>query len=74
MKVSELIEALQCFPQDLIVITEGYEDGYDTIKEIKTLNISANSSNHWWNGEFIKNDNPFLGTDAVFLFSRKRTS
>ncbi len=70
MNVSELIESLQVFPKDCLVITDGYEDGYDTIKEIKSLTIVPNPETNWWNGEFVNNVAP-SGREAVYLFARK---
>jgi hypothetical protein len=42
MTVSELIQKLQTLPQDALVITEGYEDRYDTIKKISLKTIKEN--------------------------------
>ena len=55
MKVSELIIKLQSMPQDATVVVRGYENGYDCIKDVKTLLVQKNKSNNWWDGYF---DNP----------------
>ena len=34
MTVFELIHQLQTMPPDALVVSEGYEDGYDSIKEV----------------------------------------
>ena len=74
MKVKELIEKLQWFDPEQIVVTDGYETGYD---EIKDVYIKSGLSywpklgdKHWYDGEYqevrsldIKSDN----ISAVYL-------
>jgi len=38
MKVKELIELLQKFDPEDIVIVDGYETGYDEVKEVHLIN------------------------------------
>ena len=33
MKIADLIRILQTYPQDLRVVVDGYEDGYDDLVE-----------------------------------------
>jgi hypothetical protein len=42
MTVSELIQHLQTMPPDALVVSEGYEDGYDSIKEISVIAVEEN--------------------------------
>ena len=52
MLVGELIEALRKYPEDLRVVVNGYEEGYDdlTPERIFTAKISLNTGKHEWEG------------------------
>jgi hypothetical protein len=66
MTVAELIEKLKQMPQKALVITEGYEDGYDTIKKISIISVEENPQKEWYLGKYIdskKSD----AQKAVFL-------
>ena len=73
MQVSALIELLKAMPMDSIVITEGYENGYDSIKEVNELYIERNPETNWWDGEYIKDESQ-SGTKAVYLYARNRNA
>lgn len=66
MTVAELIEKLKTFPQDALVVTEGYEDGYDTFKKISLIAIEINPKKDWWVGQYMDSENPNV-QQAVFL-------
>ena len=66
MTVAELIEKLKTFPQDALVVTEGYEDGYDTFKKISLIAIEINPKKDWWVGQYMDSENP-NAQQAVFL-------
>ncbi|MVN22384.1 hypothetical protein [Mucilaginibacter arboris] len=66
MTVSQLIQKLQTLPQDALVITEGYEDGYDTIKKISLISIEENPKKEWYLGNYIDGEGA-KATQAVFL-------
>ena len=44
MTVKELINLLTTMPQDALVVTEGYEDGYDTVKKVSVIAVEENST------------------------------
>jgi hypothetical protein len=66
MTVAELIKQLQMLPPDGLVIAEGYEDGYDTIKKVLIIPIEENQKKEWYVGKYIDSDNPDALV-AVFL-------
>ena len=37
MTVQQLIEILKTYPADALVVTEGYEDGYEPIKKVEFI-------------------------------------
>lgn len=48
--ISDLIEALSHFPQDLLVITPGYEGGYKEIKSLESQEILLDINDAWYYG------------------------
>ena len=48
--VADLVEALMQFPQDLLVITPGYEGGYKEIKCLESREILLNVNDAWYYG------------------------
>ena len=53
MTVKELMELLGKYPDDLRVVVNGYEDGYDDIspKRIFTTKIQLDAGTHDWEGQ-----------------------
>jgi len=66
MTVAELITQLQSLPPDVLVVTEGYEDGYDTIKKVSIIPIEENPKKEWYVGKYTNGDEPDA-LRAVFL-------
>jgi len=66
MTVNELIKILTTMPQDALVVTEGYEDGYDTIKKISVIDVEENPEKDWWVGKYTDATSD-IATKAVFL-------
>ena len=77
MNVKELIEKLGEYPQDMRVVVQGYEDGYDdlTRSQIGSRKIALNTGKHSWEG--MHGDAPWPGeeenrdaelVDAVTLY------
>lgn len=58
MTVAELIEKLKQMPQKALVITEGYEDGYDTIKKVSKISVEENPKKEWYLGKYIDSKKP----------------
>ena len=68
MTVKELIEKLKSFPPDALVVTEGYEEGYDTIKKASTLKVEENPQKKWYVGEYTDSDKP-NAIQVVYLYA-----
>lgn len=53
MTVKELVELLEKYPEDLRVVVNGYEDGYDDIlpERISTRKIELDAGAHDWEGK-----------------------
>jgi len=66
MKIKELIEKLQQFDPELMVMVDGYEDGYDDpiVGPVKKLKLNENAE--WYNGkyEWSKTDE---GVEALLI-------
>ena len=53
MTVKELVELLEKYPDNLRVVVNGYEDGYDDIlpERISTTKIELDAGKHDWEGQ-----------------------
>ena len=53
MTVKELMKLLEKYPDDLRVVVNGYEDGYDDItpERISTTRIQLDAGTHDWEGQ-----------------------
>ena len=68
MTVAELIDVLNAYPQDMLVLVDGYEEGYDDIHEARIAchDIALYASIHSWNGEHLHaEDGPKGGVSIV---------
>ena len=54
MKVKELIKFLETYDPEMRVVVDGYESGYDEVKEAIQIGISKpnTKSDKHWEGEF----------------------
>ena len=52
MTVGQLVELLQGYPQDIRVVVNGYEDGYDDLspEQVSAVRIALNTGKHDWEG------------------------
>ena len=71
MNVKELINILATMPQEALIVTEGYEDGYDTIKKVSIINVEENPLKEWYVGKYVDttSDNSM---NVVFLNSETK--
>jgi len=66
MTIAKLIQKLQTYPQDLKVVTEGYEDGYDDVLKIELIRIKPAQDAMWYNGSYeLSKDDDAL--KAIFI-------
>lgn len=65
MTVRELVEFLKKYPDDLRVVVNGYEDGYDDIlpNRISTTKIQLDAGKHDWEGQH--GDPPYEGEKKI---------
>jgi len=68
MTVKELINILKTMPQDALVVTEGYEDGFDVVKDVSVICVSENPQKDWWNGKYVEIEKEEF-MRAVLLYS-----
>lgn len=55
-----------------LVVTEGYEDSYGTIKKISLIKVGANPTKEWYAGKYIGGGNSDSG-EMVFLYAAAKT-
>ena len=55
-------------PQDSIVVTEGYEDGYDAVKNVSVIKVEENPQKDWYVGKYIASTNS-EAEHVVLLYS-----
>ena len=52
MKVHELITILKTFPPDHIVVSDGYEEGYDPILKVNLIKVIEAEEKRWFCGKY----------------------
>jgi len=57
MKVKELIDTLLKYPDNMVVVVDGYEVGFDNIVDMEIIDIYKRKNKSWWEGEYTKEDN-----------------
>jgi hypothetical protein len=72
MTVSELIHHLQTMPPDALVVFEGYEDGYDSVKQVTVIAVEENPQKKWYLGKYIDSRKPG-GLQVVFLNAESKS-
>lgn len=65
MTVKELVEFLGKYPDDLRVVVNGYEDGFDDIlsERISTTKIQLDAGKHDWEGQH--GDPPYESKEKI---------
>ena len=73
MTVLELITTLKTFPDDMLVLTDGYEDGYEHILAPEVIEVSHKPEKPYYSGEFqIKEDSDIHTIEAVVISRNRR--
>jgi hypothetical protein len=74
MKVKQLIEKLQTLDPELLVLVDGYEDGYHSPEDIRKISVHGPyEGKPYWDGEYELNNpkynrkNPMPDLEAVYL-------
>lgn len=71
LTIKQLIEQLEKYPHDSLVLVDGYEDGLDAILSTKLVNIDYAENQKWWYGPFNESDK--IDRKAVKLISTRGT-
>jgi hypothetical protein len=69
MKVKELIKLLQEEDQEMKVVVDGYECGYDEVYCLNKINVVSNPTHSDWEGEYYDDFNN--KGETVVLLPRK---
>jgi len=72
MTINELIEALQKFPHDMLVLTDGYEDGYEHVMPPKSIQVNHVPENKYYDGEYQTVNEEFSGAINAVVLPRNR--
>jgi hypothetical protein len=68
MTVKELINRLQQIPnQEMRVVVNGYEGGFDDIKEPKIIIAYERIDNDWWDGKYEQSSSGQGGNVMLLL-------
>ena len=80
MNVKELIEVLGEYPEEMRVVVQGYEDGYDDVAKssLKQIHVKLGAGKERWEGDHIeigsKQDTAVNGDDIEQVVAIDRTS
>ena len=72
MKVRELIEALKKFPEDMIVLTNGYESGFEEIRCPKIIEVKHESQKPYYDGEYQSEEENADNSIKAVVIGRNR--
>ena len=56
MTVKELIAELQKYPEDMQVLVDGYECGFDPVKDVGVMNLIENPSDSDYEGLYLTSE------------------
>ena len=66
--VGQLVEFLKTLPQDLPVLTSGYENGFENFYPLSIIKVRHEPENEYYEGEFqVAEDGDEETFDAVVL-------
>ena len=63
MTKKQLIEALQSYDDDMLILIPGYENGFNLTGYITSTHVMKRPRPNWWDGEYlVSTDSPFNTT------------
>ena len=66
--VGQLVEVLESLPQDLPVLTSGYEGGFENFYPLSIIKVRHEPENEYYDGEFqVAEDGDEETFDAVVI-------
>lgn len=70
LTVAALREALAAMPDDLLVLTYGYETGFSPVIRLELAHVVANTQAHEWDGEYERATRPTAPTEDTSVTGR----
>ena len=68
MTVGQLIKELKQHNPAKIVLVSGYEEGYDTLQEVREIKVKYRPTDkYWWKGEYYDYPLDECTIDAILL-------
>mgnify|MGYP006995599214 FL=1 len=55
LTIEQLMQKLENYPKDMLVLLDGYEGGLDAILDTASINVEFDSSKPWYYGPFEEN-------------------
>jgi len=68
--VGQLVEILKTMPQDLPVLTSGYENGFENFYPPSIIKVKHEPENPYYDGEFQVSEGGDVGTFDVVVLRR----
>lgn len=68
--VGQLVEILKSLPQDLPVLTSGYEGGFENLYQPGIIKVKHEPENEYYEGEFQVAEDGDEGTFDAVVFRR----
>jgi hypothetical protein len=70
LTVRELIERLQHYPDNLPVVVQSYEQGYDPVTQLEVIEVMPTPNREWYVGVYEKSQ---AQGEAMLLIASKYT-
>lgn len=70
--IADLIKALQAFPPDMPVITNGYEEEYENIVLPKKIKVEYSPNQPYYSGQFVASTDGDASFEAVVIAREMR--
>jgi len=68
LTVRQLINRIQTYPDDLPVVVQSYEEGFDPVTQIETITVRQRTNREWYVGVYEQSD---ASGETVLLVSSK---
>ncbi len=72
MNIRQLIELLEQYPDDMPVVVQSYEAGYDPVTDVRQLTVAEVEDKAWYVGVYA--DAEKAGQQALLIASKFRNT
>lgn len=72
MTKKQLIEALQSYDDDVLILIPGYENGFNLTGYITSTHVMKRPRPNWWDGEYLVSTDSQLTPPAILLHPKRR--